>query len=129
MSVRPIAEDGNCFYRAVSRAYYNDEEFHGLLRRTLMEHIIEDTTPYAAFFENEKRLKNLAHANKRLNCWNSDLADIVPLGISNMLNTKIEIYKLNDDETVSKYVFGSEFGGPSIRLLHNKNHYNLLEKR
>jgi hypothetical protein len=129
LRILPVASDGNCFYRAVSRAYYKDEEFHGLLRRTLMEHIIEETAHYTTLFDNEEKLKNLAHSNKRLNCWNSDLADIVSFGISNMLNIKIEVYRLNKDESVSKYVFGSDCGGPSICLLNvNRNHYNLLEK-
>jgi OTU domain-containing protein 3 len=129
LRVVEITGDGNCFYRAVARAFHKDEDFHLLIRSTLMEHIVEDPTPYTAFFENEKRLRNLAHANKKPNTWNSDLADVVPFGISNLLNCRVEVYSVNgNDGGVSKFVFGEDKGSP-IRLMHvNGNHYNLLEK-
>jgi hypothetical protein len=122
--------DGNCFYRAIARAYHNDEDFHLFIRQTLMNNILEDPAPYTAFFENEKKLRNLAAANKRPNVWNSDLADIVPFGIANLLQVRVEVYSVNgEDGGVSKFVFGEEFGGQPIRIVHrNGNHYDLLLK-
>ncbi len=130
LRVVEITGDGNCFYRAVARAYHNDEDFHLLVRQTLMNNILEDPAPYTAFFEDESRLRRLASANKKPNTWNSDLADIVPFGISNLLGVRVEVYSVNgEDGGVSKFVFGEDNGGSPIRLMHmNGNHYNLLEK-
>lgn len=125
--VLPVEGDGNCFYRAVAQAHYKDESFHLLLRRTLMEHMWVDKADYEPYFESLKRFSAVLTANKRAGVWNSDMADLVPMAITKLLSVKVEVYSLEDNE-VAKYVFGEEFGGKAIRLLHKDNHYDLLVK-
>ena len=114
--------DGNGFYRAISTAYYKDVEMHHLLRRTTMEHMMEDD--YSDYFTSRKSFQGILNANKRLGVWNSDLADVVPLAVAKMLGCCIEVYSVYDGE-VRKYSFGE---GTKIRLLHSNNHYDLLLK-
>lgn len=125
--VLPVIADGNCFFRAVATAYHKDEDMHHLLRRILMEHMMEDVEKYLPYFDSPKRLSAVINANKRLGVWNSDLADIVPMAMSELLSARIEVYSLEGEE-VAKYVFGEAFGGQKIRLLLKNNHYEILEK-
>ncbi len=117
--------DGNCFYRAVSTGYYKDVDMHHLLRRTTMEHMMESVETYAPYFESVKSLNGKLNANKRLGVWNSDLADLVPHAVSQLLNCCVEIYDVDENEQIVRYTFGE---GQKIRLLRKENHYDLLLK-
>ncbi len=123
-SVAMVA-DGNCFYRAVATGYHKDVDMHHLLRRTTMEHMMESADTYMPYFESEKTMMGKLNANKRLGVWNSDLADLVPHAVASMLSCCIEVYAVDDNDEVTKYVFGE---GEKIRLLRKDNHYDLLLK-
>lgn len=122
----PMVADGNCFYRAISAAYYKDVDMHHMLRRVTMEHMLEDAELYEEFFESKQAFVRRVTANKRLGVWNSDLADLVPVAVAQLLGCCIEVYSVVDDEVV-RYRFGEQLGSP-IRLLHQDNHYDLLLK-
>ncbi len=128
LKVVPMMGDGNCFYRAVATHYYSDPNMHLLLRRTLMEHMAEDPADYTPFFGSPQKFKNILHANKRAGVWNSDLADLVPVAISQLLNLRVEVFSVGDSGEIQKYSFGPERPNP-IRLLLNDNHYDLLIKK
>ncbi len=123
--VDTVDADGNCFYRAVAKGYYKDVTMHHLLRRTTIEHMMEDSAEYEPLFESKKTLVAKLNANKRLGVWNSDLADLVPLAVANLLQCQIDVYSVDDTEEVMKYSFGK---GEKIRLLLRNNHYDLLVK-
>jgi hypothetical protein len=120
-----MVADGNCFYRAVSVAYYKDVNMHHLLRRLTMEHMLETVDTYSPYFESPKSMLGKLNANKRLGVWNSDLADLVPHAVAQLLNCRIEVYAVSDEDEVIRYSFGE---GEKIRLLRNDNHYDLLFK-
>ncbi len=121
----PMAADGNCFYRAVSTGYYKDVDMHHMLRRTTMEHMMESENTYAPYFESVKSMMGKLIANKRLGVWNSDLADLVPHAVAQLLNCCVEIYDVDENDEVVRYTFGE---GEKIRLLRKNNHYDLLAK-
>ncbi len=123
--LEPVDADGNCFYRAVAKGYYKDDDMHHMLRRTTIEHMVDASEYYGQLFESKKSLIGKLNANKRLGVWNSDLADLVPLAVSQLLNCRLEIYAVSEDEKVQKYTFGE---GEKIRLLLRDNHYSLLVK-
>ena len=125
LCLEKVEPDGNCFYRAVAKSYYKDVDMHHLLRRITMEHMMEDAEEYEGLFESKKSLVAKLNANKRLGVWNSDLADLVPLAVANLLNCRLEIYAVAENEKVQTYVFGE---GEKIRLLLRNNHYDLLIK-
>lgn len=120
-----VDSDGNCFYRAVAKGYYKDVDMHHMLRRTTIEHMMEDVEEYEGLFESKNSLMGKLNANKRLGVWNSDLADLVPLAVAKLLNCKLEIYAVSDNAEVKTYEFGE---GEKIRLLLRNNHYDLLVK-
>jgi hypothetical protein len=121
----PIVDDGNCFYRAVSTGYYKDVDMHHLLRRTTIEHMLESMDTYSPYFESPKSMLGMLNANKRLGVWNSDLADLVPHAVAQLLNCRIEVYAVTEDDQVIRYSFGE---GEKIRLLRKDSHYELLLK-
>ena len=122
----PIKGDGNCFYRAVATGYYRDSEMHFILRRAIMDHIQSSIEDYAIFFDSVAKFTRVVTANKRKGVWNSDLCDIVPLAVSQLLNIRVEVFSVVDNEVI-RYVFGED--KPStLRLLHQDNHYDLLKK-
>jgi hypothetical protein len=122
-----MVPDGNCFYRAVAAAVYGTPKTHKDLRGRIMNHMLEMEAMYSAFFESPKRFRGVLSANKRLGVWNSDLADLVPSAVANMLGVSLEVYSVADDESVVRYIFNEEHVGDSkIRLLHQDNHYDLL---
>lgn len=118
--------DGNCFYRAVAAAYYKDVTMHPTLRFFTMDHMLDSADVYQHFFESFMSMKRRLTANKRLGVWNTDLADLVPFAISRLLQCRLEIYAVTDDEEVLKHSFGES--GDTIRLLYKNNHYDLLVK-
>lgn len=126
LKLEPIKGDGNCFYRAVATGYYRDPEMHFMLRRALMEHMSNSIENYAIFFDSVAKFSRIITANKRKGVWNSDLCDIVPLAVSELLNIRVEVFSVVDDKVIW-YVFGED--KPStLRLLHQENHYDLLKK-
>lgn len=121
----PMMADGNCFYRAVCTGYHKDVDLHHLLRRTAMEHMLESADVYGHHFPSMRVMVGKLNANKRLGVWNSDLADLVPHAVAQMLGCCIEVYAVAEDNQVTRYSFGE---GPKIRLLRQDSHYDLLVK-
>lgn len=121
----PMVADGNCFYRAVCAGYHKDVELHHLLRRTTMEHMLESLDVYGHYFPSMGAMVGKLNANKRLGVWNSDLADLVPHAVAQMLGCCIEVYSVGEKEEVTRYSFGE---GTKVRLLRQDNHYDLLIK-
>lgn len=124
-ALEPVDADGNCFYRAVSKGYYKDVDMHHMLRRTTIDNMIEDAEKYENLFESKKSMLGMLNANKRLGVWNSDLADLVPQAVANLLNCRLVIYAVAENDEVKEYSFGE---GDKIRLLLKDNHYSLLIK-
>lgn len=122
----PMVADGNCFYRAVAAAIYKNANAHKSLRTKLMEYMLEYKSVYGALFESEHRFRGILSANKRLGVWNTDLADIAPLAMANLLGITLEIFFVGDDGEVRRYTFNESLSGTKIRLLHENNHYDVL---
>lgn len=121
----PMMMDGNCFYRAVCAEYHKDVDLHHLLRRTVIEYMLESSDVYGKYFPSMRIMLGRLNANKRIGVWNSDLADLVPHAVAQMLGCCIEVYAVTEDEQVIRYSFGE---GTKIRLLRQNNHYDLLAK-
>ncbi len=126
LTLTAIKGDGNCFYRAIATAYYKDPDMHFPLRRSLMDHMLAEADEYSLYFEDTSRFTRVLRANKRKGVWNSDLCDLVPMAVSKLLNIRVEVYSVIDNEII-RYVFG-EKNPNTLRLLHQDNHYDLLVK-
>ncbi len=126
LTLTAIKGDGNCFYRAIATAYYKDPDMHFPLRRSLMDHMLAEAEEYSLYFEDTSRFTRVLRANKRKGVWNSDLCDLVPMAVSKLLNIRVEVYSVIDNEII-RYVFG-EKNPNTLRLLHQDNHYDLLVK-
>lgn len=121
-----MVADGNCFYRAISTAYYNNVQAHKTLRAKVMDYMLETEAMYSALFESPRKYRAVLAANKRLGVWNSDLADVVPFAAAHLLNIRLDVFSVLEDGEIAHYIFNEECGGPTIRLLHEKNHYDVL---
>jgi hypothetical protein len=86
--------------------------------------MLEDVDFFQHLFVSKDAFVSRVAANKRLGVWNTDLGDIIPLAVAKLLNCCLEIYSVKEDK-VMRYRVGE---GPKIRLLHQKNHYDLLLK-
>ncbi len=126
LTLTAIKGDGNCFYRAIATAYYKDPDMHFPLRRSLMDHMLAEAEEYSLYFEDTSRFTRVLRPNKRKGVWNSDLCDLVPMAVSKLLNIRVEVYSVIDNEII-RYVFG-EKNPNTLRLLHQDNHYDLLVK-
>jgi hypothetical protein len=122
--ILPILKDGNCFYRAVSKVYYNDESFHLLLRRTMMDQLREDPEIYDA------SLVSVANANKRDRSSLPELSSLLPTIAANMLQISIYVYTVNEQGDLVKNTYMPKNGYPSqtIRLFQSCNTYDVLVK-
>jgi hypothetical protein len=121
-----MVPDGNCFYRAISTAFYKDVQAHKTLRAKVMDYMLETETMYSALFESPKRFRAVLAANKRLGVWNSDLADMVPFATANLLKIRLDVFSVLEDGEIAHYIFNDGCEGPTIRLLHEENHYDVL---
>ena len=125
-----ITEDGNCFYRALSLAYYKDEGLHHTLRLMTMNRLREDTDMYEAYFAN-CNFKRCIIANRREGVWNTGIADIIPAVVTDLLNICLVIHNYDTDtQTMQIHEYGNGNGDRErINMLRtNDNHYDLLEK-
>ncbi len=99
---------------------------HPTLRLFAMEHMLDNAEIYQPFFESFMAMKRRLTANKRLGVWNSDLADLVPVAVASLLQCRLDIYAVSEDDEVVRYSFGES--GDRIHLLYKDNHYDLLVK-
>lgn len=122
----PMVADGNCFYRAVAAAFYNNTRAHESLRHRIMDYMLEMEDIYTALFESPRRFRAVLAANKRLGVWNSDLADIAPFAAANLLQVRLEVFSVCEGGEVARYIFNESQTGLKVRLLHEDNHYDVL---
>ena len=128
-NIRLITGDGNCFYRALALAVYDDESFHTSIRQTTVNSIQSDAETYLPWFsKNEKRFLAALHANKRTGVWNTEIADIVPQVVPDVLDINLGIVDYDDDtKMITIHKFGECAGRKTVWLLRMEgNHYDLL---
>ena len=123
-----VAADGNCFYRAVSLGLYGTEDRHAKLRADCMAAFLRKKDSYAVYFESMEKFIRCVHANKRDGVWNTDISDMTPDVVADMLGVHIAVYNKN--------IFSGAVDAPAefnagatttVRLLRVANcHYNLL---
>jgi hypothetical protein len=123
-----ISADGNSFYRAISEAYYKDQSFHLLLRKTVVEDILYNISHYQHYFPSFPTSESELIASRQKGVWNSSLERLLAFGVSQQLNIRLVIYTIQDDETLQKQVFSGKQPSQTIRLLENKQNYTLLLK-
>jgi hypothetical protein len=128
-NIRIITGDGNCFYRALAIAVYDDESFHTTIRSTTMNTIQSDAETYLPYFsKNEKRFLTALHANKRTGVWNTEIADIVPQVVPDILDVNLGIVDYDDDtKMLTIHKFGESAERKTVWLLRTDgSHYDLL---
>jgi hypothetical protein len=128
----PMPRDGNCLFRAVARVYHQDEDMHLLLRRSLMEHIMEDKHAYEPLFFGPRSFDGALMSGRQKGVWNPDLSGVIMSALADYLCVTLESYHMGDDgSTLRRSVFAPSAGAsasPRIRLLFNEtmNHCDLL---
>jgi hypothetical protein len=124
----PISDDGNSFYRAISQAYYKNQDFHLLLRKTLVEDILHSTAQYKPYFPTFPTSDNELLSSRQKGKWNPSQQRLLSFAVSQFLNVQLEIYSIQEDNSIHKQVFTGPTRSGTIRLLESKNHYDLLLK-
>ncbi len=128
-NIRIIKGDGNCFYRALALAVYDDESFHTTIRSTAINTIQCDADTYLPYFsKDEKRFLAALHANKRNGVWNTEIADIVPTVVPDVLDINLGIVDYNDTtKMITIHKFGESRDRKTVWLLRTDgSHYDLL---
>jgi hypothetical protein len=126
MRIHTIAGDGNCFYRALALAYYNDESMHTTLRYATMNHMQTHLDDYKRYFDADVNLLPRIHAHKRSGVWNTDISDLVPYIASETLDIQLVVHNQDADGHIQTHTFGNA-DGQTINLLRvGDSHYNLL---
>lgn len=129
MRIHTMTGDGNCFYRAIALAYYNDECMHAALRYVTMNHIQTHLDEYKRYFDEDINLLRYIHANKRSGVWNKDIAELVPYIVSTCLNVCILIHNQDAYGHIDTSTFGYAHAanGNVIHILRtNNSHHNLI---
>ncbi len=127
MRVHTIASDGNCFYRALALAYYNDESMHSTLRYTTMNHMQTHLEDYQQYFDADVNLLQRIHSHKRSGVWNTDISDLVPYIVSEALDIRLVVHNEDDEGHIQTHTFGDADAAQTIRMLRVSNsHYNLI---
>lgn len=124
----PISNDGNSFYRAIAQAHYKNQDFHLLLRRILVEDILHNTADYKPYFPTFPTSDGELMTSRKKGTWNPSQRSLLSFGISRLLNIQLEIYSIQEDQTIAKHVFSGPTRSGTIRLLETENHYDLLLK-
>lgn len=126
----PVSVDGNSFYKAISQAYYKSQDFHLLLRKTVVEDILHNTSNYTRYFPVFSTSDSELVVAREKDAWNPSLARLLAFAISENLNIRLEIYSIQEDDTIQKQVFLAKQSSQTIRLLKHKHKhcYELLSK-
>lgn len=119
--------DGNSFYRAIAQDYYKNQDFHLLLRRSLVEDIQYDKD-YISKFPILHNMSSILHEHKRKYHWHTDLEPVILHAMSQFLNLCLEIYSENDNKMISKTAYTPRTSSQTVRLFQTANQFELLIK-
>jgi hypothetical protein len=119
----PVSLDGNSFYRAISQAYYKNQDFHLLLRKTIVEDILHNTSIYRQYISTSDT-ELLAARQKGV--WNPLLEKLLAFAVSEHLKIHLVIYSIQKDESLLNHVYSPEKYSQKIQLLEHNQHYELL---
>lgn len=120
----PVIDDGNSFYRAIAIAYYKEQDFHLLLRRTVVEDIQYDAQ-YQLYFPSMFVMTKGLQSHKRKGHWSHSLERMIAFAVSRLLNVRLEIYSVQEDG-IQKHVFSTPYSGQTVRLLQRNDTFDLL---
>lgn len=120
-------EDGNSLYKAISQAYYKDQEFHLHLRRLVVD-TIQQNTDYTSQLPLPSQMYPIVREHRQKNHWCSTIEPIMTSAVSQFLNIHLTIYFQNGDETIEKKVINTPYSGQSIWIFQRKTQFDLLLK-
>ena len=121
----PVAPDGNCFYTATGF-------FCGLnayeMRELVMKYFIHRKAEYSIFFESENDFIKAVRQNSSPRVWNSELCDIAPHAVAQLLKRHIIIHNYIGTEVKEIYtpVENSVTIASPIHLFRSNDHYEIL---
>ena len=129
-----VAGDGNCFFRCISIVCYDDQKYHALVRKQMIDFAIKNRTKFASSINIVGESFD-SWIGKMQNPGNDEFgllgeyADIFAVElISNWLERPI-LVQLEDVLTGENYtslVIGENFTKSTIHLLLRGQHYSLL---
>jgi len=121
----PVAPDGNCFYTASGF-------FCGLnaneMRKLLMNYFIFKKAEYSILFESQEDFIKAVKINSITSVWNSELCDIAPHAVAQILKRDIIIHNYNGfiiTEIYTPVEFCTAIYQP-IHLFRSNDHYEIL---
>ena len=102
-----ITGDGNCLFRAISKAMYNTEDEHIKLRKDAVKHIHESKEKYKPYIDTsfDKHIQNMAHTDGLTESWGTE-AEI--LALTEILQRSIEVYSKTGEKFVKQTLCFSE---------------------
>jgi hypothetical protein len=119
----PVASDGNCFYTATGF-------FCGInaskMRELVMKYFIFKKAEYSIFFETEPDFMNAVKTNSCSNVWNSELCDIAPHAVAQILSRDIIIHNYNSKSIKEIHIPAEKKLYPPLHLFRSSNHYEIL---
>jgi len=122
----PVASDGNCFYTATG-FFCGTNALE--MRSIVMSYFIYKKAEYSIFFESEADFLEAVRANRQDRVWNSELCDIAPHAVAQILKRDIIIHNF-DGSTIQEITTPlenkDEIIAPPIHLFRSYNHYEIL---
>ncbi|CAC5414993.1 unnamed protein product [Mytilus coruscus] len=129
-STKSISDDGNCFFRAISYALSNRQEYFGNIKKAIVDHLIGNAERFKSFLQPrfktvEEHIQNLQM--KENNMWGTELEI---LACADLLKTDIYTYyndswiKYSSSQLCSK----NKINVQAIYLQHltGINHYEVV---
>lgn len=125
----PVAADGNCFY--TSTGFFCGVEA-AEMRRIVMNYFVYKKAEYSIFFESEASFLDAVKANRRSRVWNSELCDIAPHAVAQILKRDVIIHNyvngvITEIVTPSSACELESGASPDpIHLFRSFSHYEIL---
>ena len=119
----PVASDGNCFYTATG-FFCNINA--SKMRELVMKYIIFKKAEYSILFETEREYMNAVKTNSCSRVWNSELCDIAPHAVAQILSRDIIIHNYDSKSITEIHIPAEKKLYPPLHLFRSNAHYEIL---
>ena len=119
--------DGNCYFRALSQAFQENQEYHKEIRNKIIEEIKSNKTRYIAYIDNyEEHIYNMQFTDGRKQSWATE-AEI--LATTNVFKSDVHVLvRQKEKDEYHNFNYEGNDKITSITLEYRNNHFNYIEK-
>lgn len=120
----PVAADGNCFYTATG---FFCGATAAEMREITMKYFIFKKAEYSIFFESETDFMKAVKVNSAPKVWNSELCDIAPHAVAQILKRAIIIHNYDGKKITEINTPVEDLAlYPPLHLFRSNHHYEIL---